>query len=363
MERLMMITCPNCGAGNKEGSSICRLCATSLEGLGNAPRARAGGVDPVSVAESNADRNLEKEATDSVATEEIECPNCHTVNEAGWSFCQQCGKRLPQWSPPPQVPQWSPPPPPARSNTEPVADEGFRTTPTEVPLVEQSYKTVVAETPVIEKRPTEKTLPPPPTVLAEPPPPARPTPPPQERISQERNIGGAMPTVVAEPPIIPEQKPAVPPPGQESRKRAEIVEEPSVKPSGTPCPQCGYPNNQGSAFCAGCGAVMSVAQTMVYASPFAASKGRLHLVMEGGQQGETYDLGPNTIIGRANGDITFPHDGFMSGKHARIVQQGSSFILVDEGSRNGTFIKINGEVELKPGDMILIGKQLFRFEQ
>jgi pSer/pThr/pTyr-binding forkhead associated (FHA) protein len=108
---------------------------------------------------------------------------------------------------------------------------------------------------------------------------------------------------------------------------------------------------------------MTVAKTMVYSSPFSAPKGRLHLVMEGGQQGEEYELGENTVIGRANGDITFPHDGFMSGKHARIVHHGSSYVLVDEGSRNGTFIKINGEVELKPGDMILIGKQLFRFEQ
>src|ERR1044072_1104909 len=153
MERLMMITCPNCGAGNKEGSSLCRLCATSLEKLSNAADRPARSADSVSAAESSAARKLEKEATDSVATEEIECPNCHTMNETGWSFCQQCGKRLPQWSPP----QWAPPPPP--SNTEPVVEEGFRTTPTEVPPSEQSYKTVLAEPPVIEKRPTEKPLP------------------------------------------------------------------------------------------------------------------------------------------------------------------------------------------------------------
>jgi pSer/pThr/pTyr-binding forkhead associated (FHA) protein len=91
-------------------------------------------------------------------------------------------------------------------------------------------------------------------------------------------------------------------------------------------------------------------------------KARLHLVMEGGQPGEVYDLKEQTVIGRINGDISFPHDGFMSSRHARIVQRGNSFLLVDEGSRNGTFIKIKNEVELKSGDMILIGKQLFRFE-
>ena len=84
--------------------------------------------------------------------------------------------------------------------------------------------------------------------------------------------------------------------------------------------------------------------------------------MEGGQEGASYDLADETVIGRASGEMTFPHDGFMSGRHARIVRRGASFVLTDEGSRNGTFIKIKDEVELKPGDMILVGKQLFRFE-
>lgn len=91
-------------------------------------------------------------------------------------------------------------------------------------------------------------------------------------------------------------------------------------------------------------------------------KGRLHLVMEGGQPGEVFDLSDDTAIGRSNGEITFPHDGFMSGRHARIERRGGSFILTDEGSRNGTFVKIKGDVELKSGDIILVGKQLFRFE-
>jgi hypothetical protein len=129
------------------------------------------------------------------------------------------------------------------------------------------------------------------------------------------------------------------------------------------CPKCNFANNPGSTFCANCGSVLTVARTIVMASPLAAPRGRLHLVMEGGQQGEVYDLNDETVVGRTNGDITFPHDGFMSGRHARIERRGNSYVLTDAGSRNGTFIKIKGEVELKPGDMILIGKQLFRFEE
>jgi pSer/pThr/pTyr-binding forkhead associated (FHA) protein len=89
----------------------------------------------------------------------------------------------------------------------------------------------------------------------------------------------------------------------------------------------------------------------------------LRLIQEGGGDGEVYKVDTDEIvIGRNNGDIRFPHDGYMSGRHARIVRRGEKFVLVDENSRNGTFKRIDGEVELKTGDIILIGKQLFRFE-
>jgi pSer/pThr/pTyr-binding forkhead associated (FHA) protein len=95
----------------------------------------------------------------------------------------------------------------------------------------------------------------------------------------------------------------------------------------------------------------------------AQTRGKLHLVMEGGQPGEVYELKDETVIGRTAGDISFPHDGYMSGRHARIIRRGEEFVLVDEGSRNGTFVRIKKESKLESGDMILIGKQLFRFEQ
>jgi hypothetical protein len=187
-------------------------------------------------------------------------------------------------------------------------------------------------------------------------------------------------TIIPEPP--PERRPSPPAPPA-ARPAPPPVEKPPVeraaadkglpmtekraapvKPAaGASCPQCGHQNDQASAFCSNCGAVLTVAQTIVMSSVVAPPKGRLHLVMEGGQQGEVYDLSDETVIGRTQGEITFPHDGFMSGRHARIERRGASFMLVDEGSRNGTFVKLKGEIELKPGDMILVGKQLFRFER
>jgi pSer/pThr/pTyr-binding forkhead associated (FHA) protein len=93
------------------------------------------------------------------------------------------------------------------------------------------------------------------------------------------------------------------------------------------------------------------------------SKGSLHLITDGGEVGEIYQLDrTETVIGRAEGDLTYPHDGYMSGRHARIIARGARYFLTDEGSRNGTFIRIDHEVELQPGDTFLIGKQVLRFD-
>jgi hypothetical protein len=103
-----------------------------------------------------------------------------------------------------------------------------------------------------------------------------------------------------------------------------------------------------------------MSSTPVATPPKAA---RLLLIMEGGEIGETYSLRPSeTVIGRVDGDIKFPHDGYMSSRHARIIQRNGRFFLLDNNSRNGTFVRIHQEVELHPGDVVLVGKQLFRFE-
>ena len=97
-------------------------------------------------------------------------------------------------------------------------------------------------------------------------------------------------------------------------------------------------------------------------TPASSGAAKLVLIMEHGGEGDEYPVGEKIVIGRRTGDLTFPHDDYMSGRHARIEKQGNRFILTDEASRNGIFIKIDKEVEVRSGDLILIGKQLFRFE-
>jgi pSer/pThr/pTyr-binding forkhead associated (FHA) protein len=88
----------------------------------------------------------------------------------------------------------------------------------------------------------------------------------------------------------------------------------------------------------------------------------LRLLVQGGGAGPTYEIRNESRIGRTEGTITFPHDQLMSSNHARVFRSGAEYFLIDEASSNGTFIKVKKETKLEPGDVILVGGQLFRFE-
>lgn len=68
------------------------------------------------------------------------------------------------------------------------------------------------------------------------------------------------------------------------------------------------------------------------------------------------------VIGREEGSLLFGTDRFMSRKHAAIQQSGGSLVLVDLGSRNGTYVCRHGEFRITDGDVIMIGRQLLRVE-
>lgn len=299
--------CPRCGAENQPSAKICRMCATPLDAAGAAagvapPKQSqyAGGGMGMSVGTRDA-----KPASSPVGAPgpgEILCPTCKAVNDSTWAYCQQCGSQLHkpgmQKQPVSAPPPTPPPPQPVPMPAMPAA-------------------------PAVQSKPM-------PMQPVQSPPPSRPP---------------AMPQMA-----VPPSPPAVPAPAP--------VRDGSI----VTCPSCGRINTPGSSFCATCGTALPADQVM----PVAVGRGnipKLRLIQEGGGDGEIYKLeSDETVVGRNSGDIRFPHDGYMSGRHARIIRRGDHFILVDENSRNGTFKRIDGEVELKAGDIILIGKQLFRFE-
>lgn len=79
--------------------------------------------------------------------------------------------------------------------------------------------------------------------------------------------------------------------------------------------------------------------------------------ISGPYAGQSYTLSSDapTTIGREPGrSIQLPMDTTVSRRHARIVNEGGTFVVYDEGSSNGTVvngIKIT-RIELAPGDIV-----------
>ena len=74
-----------------------------------------------------------------------------------------------------------------------------------------------------------------------------------------------------------------------------------------------------------------------------------------------------TTLGRAGeADIAIRGDRGVSKLHARIETEASGYVIVDLGSRNGTYVNdhpIGGEpAPLLPGDRIRLGRSVFVFE-
>ena len=73
--------------------------------------------------------------------------------------------------------------------------------------------------------------------------------------------------------------------------------------------------------------------------------------------------GDEIVLGRETGHITFPRDGYVSGRHAALRRAADGRVtLVDLGSSNGTYYRTKSETTLASGDMLLAGQQLFRVQ-
>jgi len=70
-----------------------------------------------------------------------------------------------------------------------------------------------------------------------------------------------------------------------------------------------------------------------------------------------------TTIGRSEGDVRFPEDQFLSPLHAKLSWEEGRLEVRDLGSRNGTWVFLEGPYRLTDGDLILIGSQILRFRR
>ena len=146
------------------------------------------------------------------------------------------------------------------------------------------------------------------------------------------------------------------------------------------CPECGIRNSEGASFCVRCGASLIADQpdsatTMSYVpsheegepSTLAAVAGEdACLVMRsgGGRAGEAYPLrGESVSIGRHPDAAIFLDDVTVSRNHALVERSADGWVIVDEGSLNGTYVnrRRGDRVALADGDEIQIGKYKLTF--
>jgi pSer/pThr/pTyr-binding forkhead associated (FHA) protein len=105
--------------------------------------------------------------------------------------------------------------------------------------------------------------------------------------------------------------------------------------------------------------------TYEFGTPLQPAWGRLVLIGRGGLAGDVYHLRASEVVfGRESGDVVFPGDPFVSREHARLrleIETSSMAVyLEDMRSANGTYIRIRGSVEVRPGDSFRVGDQILR---
>jgi pSer/pThr/pTyr-binding forkhead associated (FHA) protein len=101
--------------------------------------------------------------------------------------------------------------------------------------------------------------------------------------------------------------------------------------------------------------------TDVIGTPNPGYWGRISVIVGRDVEGPAFPLYDETVVlGRERGDILFPEDGYVSGRHAQIAYRDGNATLTDLGSSNGTFFRIRGSRPVPQGTLLLMGQQLFR---
>lgn len=150
-------------------------------------------------------------------------------------------------------------------------------------------------------------------------------------------------------------------------------------PQAQRCVSCSAMNPAGMRFCVQCGG--SLRSEPVAAPPpgpaprpeppgpsaaaLQENPWDIHLISinEDGSDGSAIALKfLETTLG-SDGDTRFPSDAFLSPSHARLHINNGELFIEDLSSLNGTFLKLSGEIQLKPGDTFLMGRQVLRFER
>ncbi len=322
-----MITCDSCGCENEDKFKFCRKCGTSLE----------------------------QEEEESDEPEEIECPSCGMEQPANFKFCGACGENIEDAG------SGEPDPSPSlNSGSSETSDTGRQAYSPEVESESQEPATSPAPATGVASRSVGQliVIQPDGTEGA-----SIDIPPDRITIGRDSNVEALSDDFFLSPNHasilyrdnrfmirdensvngifreVTDQTPLSD--GARLRIGKELLEFETF-------PEPGDPNSEG---------------TKLAGSPDPGYWGRLSLIVGPDLYTDSYALEDDRIvIGRQEGDILFQEDGFVSGTHATVERVDGMPIVRDLNSSNGTFVRVDGEYGLEPGDKILMGQQLFKLE-
>jgi pSer/pThr/pTyr-binding forkhead associated (FHA) protein len=140
------------------------------------------------------------------------------------------------------------------------------------------------------------------------------------------------------------------------------------------CPHCGSDVPPNFKFCGVCGQSLGAGSSGPAYAPQqpafgggpapqqAMAHALLTLIRPDGSEGGTFPLreGENHL-GRDHGAI-FENDGYLSPTHCELVVLGNGAVVRDLDSLNGVFVRMTGEEEIQPGQVIRMGQELLRFD-
>lgn len=319
----------------------------------------------------------------------IQCPQCGRDNAPSFNFCLDCGYDLKAWREafPDGVP--APPAPPRPAHTNPA---GMTPPPSAAPAWSPGDPSAIPPTmtpqavmsPLPPSPFASAPLPPAPSqaVMSTPPPaatlqPLEPSPFPP--LPSQQALPAALPSTLTPPPVsLPSVLPPLPPPAIPPSAMPPSAMPPSA--SAKPCASCGYENAASVKFCGNCGKRLDgagpapaaseegVGRTMFLhaASDLAAVKDKickLVTIDQTGREGMTFSIkSGETICGRVNGVILFFDDPYVSPTHCKFSFVGGVLKVIDLNSLNGVYLRVKQERRLADGDLIRLGRQLFRYE-
>ena len=358
--------CGTCGKNNAEHLVFCEDCGARLAKPAPAAPNLGGGTVALRPAAPEIQLNAPKPGTET-------CGFCGAHNAAGMRFCVTCGRGLEAPKPAPAV---APPPeantaaaqlvqvpmgPVAPIAPAPVVDLGGRAPATEAtktcwrckgaaPANSQFCRFCGA--PLNEPAPTPSPGPvaaPMATVpiavpvpvpaaglaTAAPAPVAAPTPAPHKRLDV---------TLVSGPPAFVEAPPPTSP---------DALAPAATRLDGPPSPQPLVPLPPGPP------SEEPTVPVTVPVAPFSI----VSIAQDGGE-GARFPIATQIDIGRSEGDVQVPDDGYLAPRHARISREGDTLTIRDLGTPNGVYVRLGKEAEvpLQDQDLILVGQQVLRFE-